>query len=93
MPQVSHNALGGVPMHGNRKMLTEVLRHRLGLGDTGYVGSDEGNVFQLSVGYVCGVCVCVCVSVLVCVSAGVCLLRYHAYLVDYRSGSVQIQDL
>ena len=75
MPQVSHNALGGVPMHGNRKMLTEVLRHRLGLGDTGYVGSDEGNVFQLSVGCVCGVCVCQrwCVSVLVCVCSGIML--------------------
>lgn len=47
---VSHNMLDGVPMHGNHKLLTGVLRHRFGLGDGGYIGSDAGNVFQLSGG-------------------------------------------
>ena len=32
-------------MHGNKKFLTEELRYRFGLGEGGYVGSDEGNVF------------------------------------------------
>ena len=47
----SHNMIDGVPLHGNRKMLTDVLRHRFGLGDGGYIGSDEGNVWQLSSAY------------------------------------------
>ena len=44
---VSHNMIDGVPMHGNHKLLTGVLRNRFGL-QRGYIGSDEGNVFSLS---------------------------------------------
>ena len=29
----SHNMIGGQPLHGSRKMLTEVLRTRFGFGD------------------------------------------------------------
>ncbi len=41
---VSHNALFGQPMHGNRDMISGMLRQRFGLGDGGYVGSDATNV-------------------------------------------------
>ena len=46
---VSHNMVRGVPMHANKKLLTDVLRNRFGLGD-GYIGSDADNVYQLSGG-------------------------------------------
>ena len=46
---VSHNMVLGVPMHANKKLLTDVLRNRFGLGD-GYIGSDADNVYQLSGG-------------------------------------------
>ena len=38
----SHNMIGGVPMHANRQMLTDVLRDRFGLGDGGYIGTYSG---------------------------------------------------
>eukprot|EP00729_Bicosta_minor_P032355 gene32355-16526_t len=31
-----------------QRYLTAVLRHRFGLGEGGYIGSDEGNVIQLA---------------------------------------------
>lgn len=46
----SHNMIDSVPLHGNKKYLTAVLRHRFGLGEGGYIGSDEGNVIQLAQG-------------------------------------------
>ena len=48
----SHNMIDSVPLHGNKKYLTAVLRHRFGLGEGGYIGSDEGNVIQLAQGAV-----------------------------------------
>lgn len=44
----SHNIALGVPMHANKRLLTDVLRDRFGLGDGGYIGSDADNVYQLS---------------------------------------------
>ena len=42
----SHNMLLSEPMHGSKHFLTDVLRHRFGLGG-GYIGSDSGNVKDL----------------------------------------------
>ena len=42
----SHNMLQSEPMHASHHWLTDVLRHRLGLGG-GYIGSDNGNVGDL----------------------------------------------
>jgi beta-glucosidase-like glycosyl hydrolase len=41
----SHNMVESMPMHGNKKFLTDELRFRFGLGAGGYIGSDEGNVY------------------------------------------------
>lgn len=45
-----HNMIEAMPLHGNKKYLTDVLRHRFGLGEGGYIGSDEGNVYGLAQG-------------------------------------------
>ena len=45
---VSHNVIDSTPMHGNKHMLTDVLRNRFGLSN-GYIGSDSGNVYANAV--------------------------------------------
>ena len=42
----SHNMLQSEPLHASHHWLTDVLRHRFGLGG-GYIGSDNGNVGDL----------------------------------------------
>ena len=37
-------------MHAHKKLLTDMLRNRFGLGD-GYIGSDSGDVERLAGGY------------------------------------------
>ncbi len=46
----AHNMIDWLPCHANRRMLTETLRNRFGLGD-GYIGSDCGNVEALMNSY------------------------------------------
>lgn len=42
----AHNMIDWLPCHANKRMLTDTLRNRFGLGD-GYIGSDCGNVEAL----------------------------------------------
>ena len=42
----AHNMIDWVPCHANQRMLTDTLRHRFGLGDLGYIGSDNTNVCE-----------------------------------------------
>lgn len=44
----SHNLVDWVPMHANGPLLNGVLRGRFGLGQSGYVGSDNTNVEGLA---------------------------------------------
>eukprot|EP01052_Picozoa_sp_SAG31_P031714 SAG31_NODE_3391_length_4326_cov_6.489236_3_plen_593_part_00 len=46
----AHNMIDWLPCHANKRMLTETLRNRFGLGD-GYIGSDCGNVEALMNSY------------------------------------------
>ena len=44
----SHNLVDWTPMHANKPLLADALRGRFGLGEGGYIGSDNTNVEGLS---------------------------------------------
>ena len=44
----AHNMVDWVPMHANRPLLHDALRVRFGLGEGGYIGSDNTNVEGLA---------------------------------------------